>query len=357
MRNKRLLVRVVGDDSAKPLVYKVYYNKKLYQSYEKAESSWSILYDYSYEDVTDVTIRRYENWQAKKAVDETTFTIATIEDDTMPRRMSRVTHFATRYPLDLRDLSKYAETLESLELQGPAIEGRLEDLLPLRKLEALRLDGCTGVRGAVSDLDSLKLLARIRADGCPDVLDDRMFLETDVRHSRIIIHTGNDDGETLFYRVYYDKNLYQSYEKSESSWPILYDFSNRATTEITVRQYRGGYGSQPSSERVFILAKSLDRKKNRVLGGATHFATRYPLELRDLDLYAGTLESVEFQGSAVRGRMADLGTYSWLKTAGFWDCDGLIVGPGDLEELERYASVRAEGCPGIAEGAAPVSKP
>lgn len=141
-----------------PITYTVYYNDRIYKTYQKSESHWTILFDYSFQETTEVKV------QGVLPSGEIIKTTALVVIDPADYDFSKNTlpiYVAGSQPLDLASLQIYGDRLVSLDVKGEAIRGDLSDLSHLNGLTMLRLTNCTKVTGSVDVLEKLKGLQQI----------------------------------------------------------------------------------------------------------------------------------------------------------------------------------------------------
>lgn len=132
--------------------YTVLYNDKVYKTYTKTEKDWSILYDFSFKDVTKVTIRASDeaNHEYEKSV------LVVIEPNGFDFSNNNLEiYFASRYEISLKEIATLGDNLVSVDLEGQLISGDLLDLKDCQRLRHLSLRECTQVTG---DIETLKTI-------------------------------------------------------------------------------------------------------------------------------------------------------------------------------------------------------
>lgn len=149
--------------------YKIYYNGKIYKEYTKTESEWSILYDYSHKDVTQVTIGVFEAEDDSSAL-FTKSVLIVIDPAGYDFSQNELDiYYASRYPTQLSDIAKLNDRVVSITLNGPSISGDINDLLVLRNLEVLQVINTENVTGNIEALLELNHLVELRFESCPNI--------------------------------------------------------------------------------------------------------------------------------------------------------------------------------------------
>ena len=138
--------------------YTVLYNDKVYKTYTKSEKDWSILYDFSFKDVTKVTIRASDeaNHKYEKSV------LVVIEPNGFDFSKNDLEiFFASRYEISLKEIATLGDNLVSVDLEGQLISGDLLDLKDCQQLRHLTLSECTKVTGDIETLRTILNLNKL----------------------------------------------------------------------------------------------------------------------------------------------------------------------------------------------------
>lgn len=148
----------INQDVQKNYYYKIDYNDREYKQYTKSDNEWSILYDYSYRDVTKVSISVYEEQGSSELLFSKSILIVIDPSDYDFSNNVYDIYYASRYDITLDKIVESKGQLLSIDLEGDQPSGDLSKLLNCSKLKYISLNNCPNISGLRSDLDELASL-------------------------------------------------------------------------------------------------------------------------------------------------------------------------------------------------------
>lgn len=161
-----------------------------------------------------------------------------------------------------------------------------------------------------------------------DSPEDWIEIRTNLAEGKMDFHINNSKDEALHYTVLYNNKVYKTYTRTDKDWSILYDYSFKDVTKVTIRATNEAGHMYEKSVLVVIEPDGFDYSKNEL---EIYFASHYEITLKEIAALGENLVSIDLEGQGVSGDMMDLKDCQQLKRLSMKDCTKVT---GDMEILK-----------------------
>jgi len=159
-------------------------------------------------------------------------------------------------------------------------------------------------------------------------------IRTDIANSEIDFFINQEVQKSYYYKIDYNDREYKQYTKSDQEWSILYDYSHRDVTKVSISVYE----EQGSSELLFsksilivIDPSEYDFSNNDY---DIYYASRYDITLDKIVESKGQLLSIDLQGDQPSGDLSKLLDCGKLKYISLNNCPNISGLRSELDALE-----------------------
>lgn len=161
-------------------------------------------------------------------------------------------------------------------------------------------------------------------------------IQTNLADSRLDFKINSPDDEAIHYSIFYNNQLYKTYTKSEKKWNILYDYSFKDVTKVTIRATAEPDLSYEKSVLIVIEPEGFDFSKNKL---ETYYASREAVTLKEIASLRDQLVSVELEGGLISGDLSAFKDCPSLRRLNLMGCTNITGNPELLSELTNLTEV------------------
>lgn len=161
-------------------------------------------------------------------------------------------------------------------------------------------------------------------------------IQTNLADSQLDFKVNSTGDEAIHYSIFYNNQLYKTYTKTEKRWSILYDYSFKDVTKVTIRATAEPDLSYEKSVLIVIEPEDFDFSKNTL---ETYYATREKVTLEEIAALRDQLVSVELEGEGSTGDLSAFKDCPSLRRLNLRSCSNLTGNPEVLSELSNLMDV------------------